>query len=52
MARTEEVSSTRPCGIMPKRAPTVDRMAAETSDHAASPDSSQAMTDCRVPAAA
>ena len=31
MAKTEEVKSTKPCGIMPITAATEDKMAAETS---------------------
>ena len=37
MASTEEVRSTSPCGNMPSRAPTVERMADEMAPHE-SPD--------------
>ena len=40
MARTDEVSSTSPCGIMPSKAPTVERIAAEMALQD-SPDVSQ-----------
>ena len=38
MASTDEVSSTSPCGTMPRSAPTVERMAAETARQASGPE--------------
>ena len=47
IARTDEVSKTKPCGIMPSRAPTVVRIASEMECHGACPESSQTQS-CKV----